>query len=68
MRTKFWLGSLKGRYHSDSLCIYVGIILKGIGGVDCIYMAQNMDQWRALVNVRMNFRVSQKAWHLLMLY
>jgi hypothetical protein len=27
------------------------------GGMDWIYLAQDMDQWRALVNTEMNVRV-----------
>jgi hypothetical protein len=30
---------------------------RGWGGVDWIDLAQNRDQWRALVNMVMNFRV-----------
>jgi hypothetical protein len=33
----------------------------GWGGMDLIDMAQNRDQWRALVNTIMNLRVSQNA-------
>jgi hypothetical protein len=29
----------------------------GFGGVDYIYLAQDRDQWRALVNTVMNLRV-----------
>jgi len=30
-------------------------------GVDWMHLAQNRDQWQALVNTVMNFRVPQKA-------
>jgi hypothetical protein len=30
---------------------------KGWGGMDCIDMAQDRDQWRALVNTVMNLQV-----------
>jgi hypothetical protein len=29
----------------------------GRGGTDCIHLAQDRDQWRALVNTAMNLRV-----------
>jgi hypothetical protein len=29
----------------------------GCDGVDCIHMAQDKDQWRALVNTVLNLRV-----------
>jgi hypothetical protein len=37
--------------------------LREIGweGVDCIHLAQDRDQWRALVNMIVNFRVPYKA-------
>jgi hypothetical protein len=41
--------------------------LRGIrwGGVDWINLAQDTDQWRALVNTIMNLRVSIKCWEVL---
>jgi hypothetical protein len=33
-------------------------------GMDWIYMAQDRDQWRALVNTVMNLRVSLKCWQI----
>jgi hypothetical protein len=39
----------------DSVC--VGLRVIGCDGVDCIYQAQDRDQWRALVNSVMNLRV-----------
>jgi hypothetical protein len=30
----------------------------GWGGIDCIDQAENMDQWRALVNTVMNLAVT----------
>ena len=34
---------------------------KGCEGVDCYDPAQDMNRWRALVNVVMNLRVSTKC-------
>jgi hypothetical protein len=36
----------------------IKIDLRVIGGMDWIYLARDMDQWRALVNTEMNFWVS----------
>jgi hypothetical protein len=38
--------------------IKVDLRERGWDGVDRIYLAQDRDQWRALVNTVMNFRVS----------
>jgi hypothetical protein len=51
MRTKFWLGSPKGRHHSEDLGVNGTIILKSIlrkwgDSVDWIYLAQDRDRWR----------------------
>jgi len=37
----------------------------GCGGVDWIHLAQDRDQWWALVNTVMNARVPQKEGHFL---
>jgi hypothetical protein len=37
----------------------------GWGGMDCIDLAQDMEQWRALVNMAMNLRVCIKCWEIL---
>jgi hypothetical protein len=38
----------------------------GWDGMDWIYLAQDGDQWRALVNTAMNFRVAYvKRWEIL---
>jgi hypothetical protein len=55
MHTKFWLKKRKGRNHFEDLGVS-GRIIKidfkgtGYGDVDCIYVVQNTDQCRALVN------------------
>jgi hypothetical protein len=58
MCTKFWLESLKGR-QGHRLEDNNKIILRGIGweGVDWIYLAQDRNQWWALVNMVMNLQV-----------
>jgi hypothetical protein len=37
----------------------------GWDGLDWIDLAQDRDQWRALVNTVMNLRVSKKFWEVL---
>jgi hypothetical protein len=62
MHTKFWLESLEGRQCSEYLHID-RIILKwifmeiGKKGVDWVHLAQDRDQWRALVDIVMNLQV-----------
>jgi hypothetical protein len=34
-------------------------------GVDWIYMTQDRDQWKALVNTVLNIRISIKCWEVL---
>jgi hypothetical protein len=55
MHTKFWSGNLKGRDHLGDL----GINGKEIGwyGVHWIHLAQDRDQWRAVVYTVINLRV-----------
>jgi hypothetical protein len=45
----------------------IKIDLREIGwdGMDWIYLAQDKDQWRALVNTVMNLRGSLKCWEIL---
>jgi hypothetical protein len=56
MVKKFWLESLKGRYHMEDLVIDWRIILIwilreiGYADVDWIHLAQDRNQWQALVN------------------
>jgi hypothetical protein len=57
MRTKFWLESLKGRYHSKGPDIHrwedkVEMNIKeiGFGDLDWIYLAQERNRWLALVS------------------
>jgi hypothetical protein len=55
---EFWWYSQKVRVHYDDLDAGGRLILKWIlrwGGMDWIDLAQNRDQWRALVKTVMNF-------------
>jgi hypothetical protein len=50
------------RYHLEDPGVDGRIILKCIfnkrdGGMDWIYLAQDRDRWRALVNAKINLRV-----------
>jgi hypothetical protein len=63
MHKKFRSENLKGTDHPANLGVRSRIILelifgkKGEESVDCINLAQNRDQWRALVNTVMKLRV-----------
>jgi hypothetical protein len=54
------LENLKGRDYSEHLDVDGKIILEWIGweDVDWIHLAQDRDQWRAVVNTVMNLRVT----------
>jgi hypothetical protein len=56
MHTKFWLESLKGTDHLET-------DLKEIGweGVNQMHLAQDRDQWLALMNTVMNLQVPSKV-------
>jgi hypothetical protein len=51
-----------GRYE---LNMYIMFTRKRWRGMDWIYLAQDRDQWRALVNTVMNLRLPQNVWKLL---
>jgi hypothetical protein len=63
MHTQFWSENLKGRDDAEDLGVDGRIILEQIlygnggGGVNWIFVAQEGDQRRALVNTVMNLRV-----------
>jgi hypothetical protein len=59
MRTKFWSLILKGREHSEDLDIDMKMDSMDIRweGMDWIYLAQDRDQWRALLITVMNLRI-----------
>jgi hypothetical protein len=60
MHTKFWLDNVKGRGPSEDIGLHGRIILERILGeygvevVDWIYLRENRDQRRAVVNTVMN--------------
>jgi hypothetical protein len=63
---KFWAENLKGRNHSEDLGIDGRNIRMDLTGtewevVDWIHLAQDRDQWRALVNMVMNLQAPKKA-------
>jgi hypothetical protein len=49
------LGRLRRRWVDN---IKIGLREIGLDGMDWIELAQDMDQWRALVNTVMNLRVT----------
>jgi hypothetical protein len=59
------VGKSEGKDHLEDLDIGGRIILEWIsdrmGGIDWIDLAQDRDQWRALVNTVMNLRVPQNV-------
>jgi hypothetical protein len=64
MHTGFWWEGQKERDHYEDLDIGGSIILKwiletGWCSMDWTDLAQDRDQWRALVNMVMNLRFSQ---------
>jgi hypothetical protein len=56
------LGRLRRRWKDN---INMGLREIGWGGVDWIDLAQDRDQWRALVNIVMNLRVPKNVGKLL---
>jgi hypothetical protein len=60
MHTKIWSEIVKGRDHSKNLSVDRNMILERISGkqgVDWMHLAQDRDQWQALVNKVMNLHV-----------
>jgi len=63
MHTKFWSENLNGRGHLQGLGIDGDIILEWIfrelewEAVERMHLAEDRDQWRALVNTIMNRRI-----------
>jgi hypothetical protein len=59
MRAIFWLVKLQVRNHSENLGVDGRMDLREIGweGGHRIYLAQDTDQWRALVNTVMNLQI-----------
>jgi hypothetical protein len=66
IHTTFWLEIVKGREHLEDLGVDwddIRMDLKEIGWqiVDWMHLAQDRDQWRALVNTVMNLLVPEKS-------
>ena len=56
------VGNLRERDHSEDRgvngrTLFQWVVKNWDGGMDCIYLAQDRDRWRALVNAVMNLRV-----------
>jgi hypothetical protein len=45
--------------------IKINLREKGWGGMDWIHLAEDREEWRALVNTVMDLRVSTKCWEIL---
>jgi hypothetical protein len=70
MHIGYWWESQKERDRWEDQDRWVDIIKMALGergwdGVDCINLAYDMDQWRALVNTVMNLWVPKNAGKLL---
>ena len=68
--TGFWWGNLGERDNLEDPSLDGWIILRWIfrewdGGMHWLYLAQNRDRWRELVNAVMNLLVLQNAGKLL---
>ena len=66
MHTGFCWGNLRERNHSedpgiDGRLLFIWVIKNWDGGMDWIYLTQDRDRWRGLVNAVMNLRVPQNA-------
>jgi len=56
------VGNLRERDHSegpavDGRILFKWVVKNWVGGMDWIYLAQDRDRWRALMNAVMNLRV-----------
>jgi len=54
MHAIFWLTNLKGKIHAEERDVNERIVLECM---DWIHLAHDREQWRALVDTVMNFRV-----------